>query len=90
MQGYTYFFLFLHQNIDCGYSLEPPRRGKFFSDENFHFLSPNNLCLLHRQVFVMEHRQSVHRIKYEKKCCYELHTLHLASFCLYGTVIKSG
>ena len=27
MQGYTYFFLFLLQNIDCGYSLEPPRRG---------------------------------------------------------------
>ena len=25
MQGYI--FLFLHQNIDCGYSLEPPRRG---------------------------------------------------------------
>ena len=27
MQGYTYFFLFLLQNIDCGYSLEPPPRG---------------------------------------------------------------
>ena len=27
MQGYTYFFLFLLQNIDCGYSLKPPRRG---------------------------------------------------------------
>ena len=25
--GVTYFFLFLLQNIDCGYSLEPPRRG---------------------------------------------------------------
>ena len=25
MQEYTYFFLFLFQNIDCGYSLEPPR-----------------------------------------------------------------
>ena len=25
--GYTLFFLFLLQNIDCGYSLEPPRRG---------------------------------------------------------------
>ena len=23
------FFLFLLQNIDCGYSLEPPRRGGF-------------------------------------------------------------
>ena len=25
--GYTLFFLFLLENIDCGYSLEPPRRG---------------------------------------------------------------
>ena len=24
--GYTLFFLFLRKNIDCGYSLEPPRR----------------------------------------------------------------
>ena len=24
---YTLFFLFLFKNIDCGYSLEPPRRG---------------------------------------------------------------
>ena len=26
-QGYTLFFLFLFKNIECGYSLEPPRRG---------------------------------------------------------------
>ena len=25
--GYTFFFLFLLKNIDCGHSLEPPRRG---------------------------------------------------------------
>ena len=25
--GYTLFFTFLLKNIDCGYSLEPPRRG---------------------------------------------------------------
>ena len=25
--GVYIFFLFLLQNIDCGYSLEPPRRG---------------------------------------------------------------
>ena len=25
--GEYLFFLFLLQNIDCGYSLEPPRRG---------------------------------------------------------------
>ena len=28
LQGYTLFFLFcLNNNIDCGYSLEPPHRG---------------------------------------------------------------
>ena len=27
LQGYTLFFLLLLKNIDCGYSLEPPRRG---------------------------------------------------------------
>ena len=25
--GYTLFFLFLLKNIDCGYLLEPPRKG---------------------------------------------------------------
>ena len=25
--GVNLFFLFLTQNIDCGYSIEPPRRG---------------------------------------------------------------
>ena len=28
MKGYT-FFLILILNIDCGFSLEPPRRGGF-------------------------------------------------------------
>ena len=27
LNGYTLFFLFLLKNIDCWYSLEPPRRG---------------------------------------------------------------
>ena len=27
LQGYTLFFLFLLKRIDCGYSLELPRRG---------------------------------------------------------------
>ena len=26
-QGYALFFLYLLKNIDCGYSLEPPRGG---------------------------------------------------------------
>ena len=25
--GVKIIFIFLHKNIDCGYSLEPPRRG---------------------------------------------------------------
>ena len=28
LQGYTLFFLYLLKNIDCGYSLEPPRRRR--------------------------------------------------------------
>ena len=27
LQGFTLIFLFLLKNIDCGYSLKPPRRG---------------------------------------------------------------
>ena len=72
-QGYAgvyLFFLFLLQNIDYGYSLEPPRRGSSnvypqsmfrakirkiskFSAENFQFLKPKNLRLLHGKVFVV-------------------------------------
>ena len=46
--GVYLFFLFLFQNIDCGYSLEPPRRMKIFFFHNF-----NNFCILHGRVFVM-------------------------------------
>ena len=35
LQGYTYCFLIFAQNIDCGYTLEPPQ---IFSTVNFHFL----------------------------------------------------
>ena len=65
--GYTLFFLFLLKNIDCGYSLEPPRRriptiyvlsrnmkniGIFLS-ENFYFLVVKFSIYLNRRVFVM-------------------------------------
>ena len=45
------WFLFLLQNIDCGYSLEPPRKKNpmkisIFTDEK-------NLCILHGRVFVL-------------------------------------
>ena len=38
--GVYLIFLFLLQNIDCGYSLEPPRLEKYekFSFENFNYL----------------------------------------------------
>ena len=66
--GYAWvylFFLFLLQNKDFGYSLEPPRvptiyflsknkkNIKIFSYEHFQFLQLKNLCILHGYVFVM-------------------------------------
>ena len=66
--GVNLFFLFLLQNIDCGYSLEPPLRGvstifvlsknkknfKKNSNEILDFLpSKKNFCILHGHVFVM-------------------------------------
>ena len=69
LQGYTLFFLFLLKNIDCGYSLEPPRGGSYeypqsmfwaeiwkisyFLSENFQFLMVKFLLYLNRRVFVM-------------------------------------
>ena len=54
--GVYLFFLFLLQNIDCGYSLEPPRRGgsneypqsKFWSKkkEKYHNFSAKNFQFL--------------------------------------------
>ena len=37
LQGYTLFFLFLLKNIDCGYSLEPPRQAVLTSTHNLCF-----------------------------------------------------
>ena len=61
--GVYLFFLFLIQNIDCGYSLELPRRLSInvlskhknhqnFSNEIFNFNAEKNLCILHEQVLV--------------------------------------
>ena len=36
-KGIHYFFLFLLKNIDCGYSLEPPRRGGSNDTHNLSF-----------------------------------------------------
>ena len=62
--GYTYFFLFLLKNIDCGYSLEPPRPPTIYVlrrnkknirilSENFRFLVVKISIYLNRRVFVM-------------------------------------
>ena len=55
--GVYIIFLISVQNIDCGYSLEPPRRYikniRFFLSENFHFLVVKFSIYLNRLVFVM-------------------------------------
>ena len=58
--GVNLFFLFLLQNIDCRYSLEPPRRSMFWSKHKknnktvllkiFNFNNLKNLCILHERV----------------------------------------
>ena len=55
--GVYLFFLFLLQNVDCGYSLEPAKNKKNirkFPLKIFIFYNFKNLCLLHGQVFVMK------------------------------------
>ena len=67
--GYTLYFLFVLKNIDCGYSLEPPRGGSkeyhnlcfeqqyekypSFLSENFQFLEVKFSIYLNMRVFVM-------------------------------------
>ena len=44
---YSDIFLISAQNIDCGYSLEPPRRGGSNKDSQLMFISrnkKNNVC----------------------------------------------
>ena len=60
-QGFTGVYIILlisAQNIDCGYSLEPPRRNikkkyRSFLSENFQFLEMKSSIYLNRRVFVM-------------------------------------
>ena len=57
-----FFFLFLLQNIDCGYSLEPPHSNvcknkkniKKFQLKIFNFHNFGKFILLHGPVFVMQ------------------------------------
>ena len=54
LQGYTLFFLFLLKNIDCGYSLEPPRRGGSNEYTQSFFLSRNikNIRIFYLKLFI--------------------------------------
>ena len=61
----VYLFSLLLQNIECGYSLEPPPRGgstlypqstlwaKRKISKNIHFNNSKNLCISHGHIFVM-------------------------------------
>ena len=61
--GVYLFYLFLIQNIDCGYSLEPTinvlsqniKSIKIFIMKFSIFTAEKILCILHGQVFVMCH-----------------------------------
>ena len=69
LQGYTLCFLILLKNVDCGYSLEPPRRVSnehpqlmfwaemwkisVFLSENFRFLEVKFSIYLNMRVFVI-------------------------------------
>ena len=80
--GVYLFFLFLLQNIDCGYSLEPPRRGRFLSKnkkniKNFLmkfsiFKADKNHCILHGHVFVMLGSQGMFIIQASSGVCHPL------------------
>ena len=41
IKNLIFFFIFLHKKIECGYSLEPPRRGGSYEYPQFIFLSKN-------------------------------------------------
>ena len=56
--GYTLFFLISAQNIDCGYSLEPPRRGGSNEYRQSMFISENtNKSTNYRDETTMRTRQ---------------------------------
>ena len=70
--GVYLFFLFLLQNIDCGYSLEPlptiyvlsknKKNIRIFLLKIFIFDNFKNLCILRGRVFVMKQMNYMHLI----------------------------
>ena len=53
-RGIHYFFLSFVQNIDCGYSLEPPRGGGYNEYQQSMFLSRNrkNIRIFYPTIFI--------------------------------------
>ena len=52
--GVHLFFLFLLQNIDCGYSLEPPRRGGSYEYPQSMFRSKNKKNIQNFQLKIFQ------------------------------------
>ena len=89
--GVYIIFLISAQNIDCGYSLEPPRRGgsneypqlqkyekyRRFLSENFQFLEMNFSIYLNRRVFVMD----LVMMPYNRHCLQIYETMMLSFSC---------
>ena len=80
--GVCIIFLFSAENIDCGYSLEPPHRGgsneypKFMFEQkkyqsflsgNFQFLEVKFSIYLNRRIFVMWYHRTRNRVSLELK-----------------------
>ena len=59
--GVDQFFLFLLQNIDCGYSLEPPRRGGSNEYPQSMFWSKNkkNVKIFLLKIFIFHNFKSL-------------------------------
>ena len=89
MQGYT-FFLFLRQNIDCGYSLEPPRQKKYqnFSVENFQFIKLKKSLFIAWACFRNENKFKVYLVKV-KFVSYQEKLELLAKITWLGNIVTS-
>ena len=66
LQGYTLFNLFLLKNIDCGYSLEPPRRDGSNEYPQSMFLSrkKKNKSFLSENFLFLESKFSIYLNRY--------------------------
>ena len=65
------FFLFFAQNIDCGYTLEPPRRGgsNEYPQSMYHIKVGYKGIFIHGHVFLILHSKSTHKIATTPQVC---------------------